>query len=56
MENEKKPTEETLQKAGKGLKSVVGEFKEFISRKCTGHGGRLDRRFGIHSHRKLAGR
>ena len=32
MENEKKPTEETLQKAGKGLKSVVGEFKEFISK------------------------
>ena len=32
MENEKEPTEETLQKAGKGLKSVVGEFKEFISK------------------------
>ena len=32
MENEKKPTEETLQKAGKGFKSVVGEFKEFISK------------------------
>ena len=32
MENEKKPTEETLQKAGKGLKSVVGEFKELISK------------------------
>ena len=32
MANEKKAAEETLQKAGKGLKGVVGEFKEFISK------------------------
>lgn len=29
---DKKTTEEALQKTGKGLKGVVGEFKEFISR------------------------
>ena len=29
---DKKTTEEALQKTGKGLKGVVGEFKEFISK------------------------